>query len=608
MLLSPPGTKLPLMGNEAIARGVLESGISVVTGYPGTPSSEVIMTLQEYAGEVDIYVEWAVNERVALEIAIGAAITGARAMATMKAPGLNVASDPLLSAAYSGVDGGLVVYVADDPGPHTTQTEQDSRWFGDLAKLPVISPSNPQEAKDYVKIAVELSEALNLPVILRTTTRVSHAVGDVVFGEIEQPRRARWFKKNPERFVRAGMLWNLERHKWLNKQLSMVEEVSEKYRLNRVEGGGDLCIVTEGAVYNYVAEAVAEKNIPAKIVKLGLLYPFPRRFLLNNIRECREILVVEELDPYIEEKLKTLLYESGYSIPVKGKSTGHIPLEGELDKGVVLEALGYEKPRQWIKQENVAKRPPPLCPGCPHRFTFLALKRAIIKKGFKLSEVPVIGDIGCYALAVYQPIDMLWTEHSMGASISMAMGMKIAGFNKPVVAVIGDSTLFHAGIQSLIEAINKRVDLLVLVVDNEVVAMTGHQSTPAWQTSETGRLLKPINLDKLVESLNPDYLAIVDPYNFEETMKTIEELLDKPGVKVVIARHPCALLEARKKGVSKRYYVDPNACTGCKACLVTTGCPAIIFEEGKAHIILEDCNGCGLCSRFCTFNAIKEVE
>jgi len=608
VLLSPPGTKLPLMGNEAIARGVLESGISVVTGYPGTPSSEVIMTLQEYAGEVDIYVEWAVNERVALEIAIGAAITGARAMATMKAPGLNVASDPLLSAAYSGVDGGLVVYVADDPGPHTTQTEQDSRWFGDLAKLPVISPSNPQEAKDYVKIAVELSEALNLPVILRTTTRVSHAVGDVVFGEIEQPRRARWFKKNPERFVRAGMLWNLERHKWLNKQLSMVEEVSEKYRLNRVEGGGDLCIVTEGAVYNYVAEAVAEKNIPAKIVKLGLLYPFPRRFLLNNIRECREILVVEELDPYIEEKLKTLLYESGYSIPVKGKSTGHIPLEGELDKGVVLEALGYEKPRQWIKQENVAKRPPPLCPGCPHRFTFLALKRAIIKKGFKLSEVPVIGDIGCYALAVYQPIDMLWTEHSMGASISMAMGMKIAGFNKPVVAVIGDSTLFHAGIQSLIEAINKRVDLLVLVVDNEVVAMTGHQSTPAWQTSETGRLLKPINLDKLVESLNPDYLAIVDPYNFEETMKTIEELLDKPGVKVIIARHPCALLEARKKGVSKRYYVDPNACTGCKACLVTTGCPAIIFEDGKAHIILEDCNGCGLCSRFCTFNAIKEVE
>jgi len=566
------------------------------------------MTLQEYAGEVDIYVEWAVNERVALEIAIGAAITGARAMATMKAPGLNVASDPLLSAAYSGVDGGLVVYVADDPGPHTTQTEQDSRWFGDLAKLPVISPSNPQEAKDYVKIAVELSEALNLPVILRTTTRVSHAVGDVVFGEIEQPRRARWFKKNPERFVRAGMLWNLERHKWLNKQLSMVEEVSEKYRLNRVEGGGDLCIVTEGAVYNYVAEAVAEKNIPAKIVKLGLLYPFPRRFLLNNIRECREILVVEELDPYIEEKLKTLLYESGYSIPVKGKSTGHIPLEGELDKGVVLEALGYEKPRQWIKQENVAKRPPPLCPGCPHRFTFLALKRAIIKKGFKLSEVPVIGDIGCYALAVYQPIDMLWTEHSMGASISMAMGLKIAGFNKPVVAVIGDSTLFHAGIQSLIEAINKRVDLLVLVVDNEVVAMTGHQSTPAWQTSETGRLLKPINLDKLVESLNPDYLAIVDPYNFEETMKTIEELLDKPGVKVIIARHPCALLEARKKGVSKRYYVDPNACTGCKACLVTTGCPAIIFEDGKAHIILEDCNGCGLCSRFCTFNAIKEVE
>ncbi|MCC6042004.1 MAG: indolepyruvate ferredoxin oxidoreductase subunit alpha, partial [Desulfurococcaceae archaeon] len=254
-LLGPPGTKLPLLGNEAIARGVLEAGIYVVTGYPGTPSSEVIMTLQEYARELDMYVEWAVNERVALEVAIGAAISGARAMATMKAPGLNVASDPLLSAAYSGVDGGLVVYVADDPGPHTTQTEQDSRWYAKLAKLPMISPSTPQEAKDYVKVAVELSEALQLPVILRTTTRVSHAVGDVVFGEIQRPKKGGVFKKAPERFVRAGMDWNLARHRWLNAQLARVEEVAERYGLNRVYGEGELCIVSEGAAFNYIYEA-----------------------------------------------------------------------------------------------------------------------------------------------------------------------------------------------------------------------------------------------------------------------------------------------------------------------------------------------------------------
>jgi indolepyruvate ferredoxin oxidoreductase alpha subunit len=602
--LGPPGTKLPLLGNEAIARGVLEAGIYVVTGYPGTPSSEVIMTLQEYARELDIYVEWAVNERVALEVAIGAAISGARAMATMKAPGLNVASDPLLSAAYSGVDGGLVIYVADDPGPHTTQTEQDSRWYAKLAKLPMISPSTPQEAKDYVKVAVELSEALQLPVILRTTTRVSHAVGDVVFGELQRPKKGGVFKKAPERFVRAGMDWNLARHKWLNAQLARVEGVAERYGLNRVYGEGEMCIVSEGAAFNYVYEAVVERGLRAKLVKLGLLYPLPRRFLLESLEGCKRVLVFEELDPYVEEGLKTILYDAELHIEVLGKSTGHVPLEGELDKGAALRALGLESPPQPLKAHSAPRRPPPLCPGCPHRFTFLALKRAISRRGYKLSEVPVIGDIGCYALGVYQPIDMLWTEHSMGASISMAMGLKLAGFDKPVVAVIGDSTFYHAGLQSLIEAVNKRVDVLVVIMDNEVVAMTGHQSTPAWSTSETGRELKPVSLDELVKAIGPSELHVVDSYNLDELERAFTELLDKPGVKVVISRHPCALLEARLKGVKVRFKVEEEKCTGCRACLLATGCPAIYMEGGKARIILEDCNGCGLCARFCPQKAI----
>lgn len=595
------------MGNEAIARGVLESGIYVVTGYPGTPSSEVIMTLQEYSKYFDIYVEWAVNERVALEVAIGAAISGARAMATMKAPGLNVASDPLLSAAYSGVDGGLVVLVADDPGPHTTQTEQDSRWYGKLSKLPLISPSSPQEAKDFVKIGVEISEALNLPVILRTTTRVNHTVGEVILGELEKPHKYKSFTKNPQRFVRAGMKWNLERHSWLMKQLEKAEDIAEKYNLNKViNDNEELCILTEGAAFNYVMEVLGESSLRARVLKLGLLYPFPRKFISKHVVGCKKVLVVEELDPYLEENLKSVLHDLGISISVEGKLTGHIPFEGELNKHLVERALRAQKATETqVSPLEVPPRPPPLCPGCPHRFTFLALKRAISEKGFKLSEIPVIGDIGCYALAVYPPIDMLWVEHSMGASISIAMGLKIAGYDKPVVAVIGDSTFYHAGIQSLIEAVNKKVDLLVLILDNEVVAMTGHQSTPAWKVSETGRELKPVSLDEIVKAIGPEYFVVVDSYDYDLLVRTLKELLDKPGVKVVVSRHPCALMERRRGITRPRYTVDKALCTGCKACVVVTGCPAIVMEEGRARIISEDCNGCGLCARFCPHKAIK---
>jgi indolepyruvate ferredoxin oxidoreductase alpha subunit len=612
-----PGCRYALMGNEAIARGAVEAGAAIVVGYPGTPSSEVIETLQRFGRSLGVYAEWAVNERVAFEIAYGAAIGGARAMATMKAPGANVAADPIVSAAYGGVDGGLVILVADDPGPHTTQTEQDNRWFAELAKLPMVTPSSPQEAKDFTAKAFELSEELHLPVILRTTTRVNHAVGDVVTGPRREVARFRRFERQPERFVRAGMSWNLERHRWLNRTLARAEGVAEKLGFNRVEGPGEAreCIVTEGAAYNYVVEALERLGARGrvKVVKLGLLHPAPRKLLASQLSSCERVLVIEELDPYVERMVKRVAFDEGLRVRVVGKEEGLLPLEGELNPGLVLQAvagfLGEKPPAVEAASPKLEAppRPPPLCPGCPHRASYLAILLGIRRAGFRTSEVPIFGDIGCYALSVYPPLNAIWTEHSMGASISMAMGLKLSGYPKPVIATIGDSTFFHAGIQPLIEAVHKRVDILVVILDNNVVAMTGHQATPAWSRTETGREAKPVDLVEVVKAIGVDSLAIVDPYDVDRMAKVVADMLRKPGVNVIIARRPCALLEARLKGVEKVYTVIPDKCTSCMACVKVTGCPALyVAEDGKVRIMEEDCTGCGLCARFCPYNAIVE--
>ena len=617
-LTAPPGTRLALMGNEAIARGAVEAGASVVTGYPGTPSSEVIMTLQRFGKGLGIYAEWAVNERVAFEIGYGAAVGGARAMVTMKAPGLNVAADPIVSAAYGGVDGGLVVLVADDPGPHTTQTEQDSRWFAEMAKLPMVTPSNPQEAKDFTVRAFELSEALHLPVILRTTTRVNHTVGDVVLGPIAPPKRFSRFVKDQPRFVRAGMRWNLERHRWLNEQLRRAEGVAEGLGLNKAEGSGDICIVCEGVAYAYVAEAVERLGLVdrARILKLGLLYPLPRRFLEKGLAGCRRILVVEELDPYLERGVKALLHDLGENTPVLGKEEGVLPLEGELSPRLVEDAVArvFGLPGRGGGAGGAARRfeapprPPPLCPGCPHRSSYLAILFGIAKAGFRRSEVPIFGDIGCYALSVNPPLSAIWTEHSMGASISMALGLKLAGYDKPVIATIGDSTFFHAGLQPLIEAVHKRVDILVVILDNNVVAMTGHQATPAWSRTETGRGAKPVDIVEVVKGIGVDRVEVVDPYDIDRMIRVVAEMLRSPGVNVIVARHPCALVEARAGRIRKRYRVVPERCTSCMACVRVTGCPALyVDEDGKVSIMTDDCLGCGLCAKYCPYDAIVEV-
>ena len=619
-LKAPEGKRLALMGNEAIARGAVEAGVYVVSGYPGTPSSEVIMTLQRFGKDLDMYVEWAVNEKVAFEMCLGASIGGARSLATMKAPGACIASDPILSAAYCGVDGGLLILIADDPGPITTQTEQDDRWFARLAKLPMITPSNPQEAKDFVKVGIELSEKLKLPVILRTTTRVNHTVGDVVLGSIEPPHKHVGFKRDPPRFVRAGMRWNLERHKWLNTQLRKVESLLKPYGINKVFGEGDACIVCEGVTYNYVADALESLGLEGsvRVLKLGQLYPLPEEFLSTNLSGCSRILVVEELDPYLEEGVKAVLQEYSIKASVSGKRDGLLPAEGELNPGMVRDAIakfmGMGSKSAGSSsiphvEAQLPPRPPPMCPGCPHRASYIAILRGIAKAGFRRDDVPIFGDIGCYALSVEPPLNAIWTEHSMGASISMAAGMVVGGRETPVIATIGDSTFYHTGIPTLLEAVHKRIRLLAVILDNSVVAMTGHQSTPAWGVTETGRRTKPIDLEALVKALGVDRVAVVDPFNIDEMADIVAKYLRSEGVSVIIARAPCALMKIRSEGVTKVYRVDKDACIGCLACIRGTGCPAMYVDsDGKAAVIEEDCNGCGVCAYFCPKNALKEVR
>jgi len=413
------------------------------------------------------------------------------------------------------------------------------------------------------------------------------------------------------------MLFNLERHRWLNSRLGLTEGVLTKLYpgANRVEGSGELCVVTEGAAYNYVREVLEDLGVGASVVKLSLLYPPPTKFLEDALRGCREVLVVEELDPYLETVVKKVLYELGTRVPVYGKESGHIPREGELSRRLVAEALVSVG---WVPKTAVSPpagaypstppRPPPMCPGCPHRNTYLALLLAIARAGYRRDEVPIFGDIGCYALSFQPPFEAIWTEHSMGASISMAMGLKVAGYGGPVVATIGDSTLFHAGLQPLLEAVHKRVDVLVVVLDNSVVAMTGHQSTPAWGTTESGRRAKPISIEEVVRALGADRVYVVDPYDLDLTVEVLTRALREPGVRVVVARHPCALMEVRARGVTRRYRVVEDRCTGCLACVRTTGCPALYYSNGRVRVSEEDCVGCGLCARFCPYRAFEVVE
>ncbi len=609
------GERKLLLGNEAIARGALEAGISSATAYPGTPSTEIIEAIAEVARDYGIYVEWSTNEKVALEIGIGVSMMGLRALVAMKHVGLNVASDPLMSLGYTGVVGGLVVVSADDPNAHSSQNEQDNRIYGIHANIPVFEPSTVQEAKDLTRELFDLSEKFQISVILRTTTRLAHSRSQVVFGEVVRPNREAVFHRDPERWALLPP-YNLAKHGDVLAKLEKLSEYLSSFRFNTVEkGDGDVAVVTSGVAYNYVKEALEELNLRLSVFKLASVYPLPRKLALEAL-SYGKVIVVEELEPVLEWQLKVLAYEEGMRAEIRGKDL--FPRVGELNKELVKaglsKALGirYEAPPAVMPSVELPRRPPVLCPGCGHRSTYYAVKIA----AQRLRVKPVYAnDIGCYTLGFYPPYQMADFTWSMGSSIGIGLG--IARYSKePVIAFIGDSTFFHAGIPALINAVYNRTPLLVIVMDNGITAMTGHQPHPGSGIGVFGEEKPAIRIEDVARAVGVKFVEVVDAYDIIATRDAVERAIkymrESGEPAVIVSRRPCALMvlrEKRRRGESvKRYTVIKEKCINCGICVERFACPAIVRDkDGKVTIIPDLCTGCGVCATICPAKAIREV-
>lgn len=601
-MASEDKNKLWLSGNEAIAMGAWEAGVRVASGYPGTPSTEVMENLSRYE---DVYTEWAPNEKVGLEVAVGASFAGARAMATMKHVGMNVAADPLFTAAYTGVHGGLMVLDADDPEMHSSQNEQDNRNYAFAAKIPMLEPSDPAEAKAMVATVFRLSEQLDTPVIMRITTRIAHVKGVVEKGSrMETPEPV--MEKAPAKMVMLPGNAKVRR-KVVEQRMLAAYELAETLPENRIEPGkGKRGFLTAGVAYNYVKEVFPE----APVLKLGMVWPLPEKMIHDFAATVDELIVVEELDPFIETHVKAM------GIACHGKDL--IPNQGELNSFIVRKALAPETIGEVFEPLQLPMRPPNMCAGCPHRGLFFALR--------KIKDVFISGDIGCYTLGFLPPLSAMDACVCMGASITVAHGITKAlgkqGEGK-VVAVLGDSTFMHSGITGLLNLVYNQSYATVIILDNRTTAMTGHQNNPASGHDIHGGPAPALNLEKLCEALGVKRVRVVNPHEVEETRKVLKEEVEVPEPSVVISRAPCVLLPEMVKMKKPVYSTDLAKCTGCTQC-VQMGCPAISWtpltpeeavahgyrdkQKGFAQIAEVQCNGCGQCASVCKFEAIIRKE
>lgn len=618
------------MANHAIARAAIEAGAQVVTGYPGTPTSEIIEALGLVADSQGIHVEWAVNEKVALEVASAAAIAGVRGMTVMKHVGLNVASDILMVLGLSGVNAGMVIVVGDDPGGWVSQNEQDSRLYARMADVPMFEPASPQEALRMTVQAFEVSERVKLPVFIRTTLKVSHSSGIVTLGPIAKPRRKGGYVKDISRYYVADVVAQA-RHAWQHEQMKEMRKVLRSFVANPliIKKGQKLGLVASGAAYNYASEAVRNLSLQSKVamLKVETSHPLPEEKMKVILSRTRQLLVVEETEPVIEDHLRMLAYDlpERKSATVHGRRTGDIPETNELSYEIVEKSLAQladvhfrKNGRESAVRAAIAKAVPPrgwtLCAGCPHIGTFYALKMLARKMDKK--QVANIGDIGCIGLAALPPLENVDTSFCMGSSIAQASGLAYARVELPLVASIGDSTFFHSGITPLIDAVANNAHICVLICDNETTAMTGHQPHPGIGMTASGKVVKKVKIEDLVKAAGVEFIEITDSFNMMQTFRTIERALKHPGPSVVISRGRCSELtrrDARRSGATlPLYLIDPEKCKGyeCRVCVREFGCPAITWntELGKATVDPTLCVGCGLCAQVCVFRAIAPLQ
>lgn len=620
ILENRPGKQILLLGNEAITRGAIEGGVDVATTYPGTPSSEIADTFSLIAKyftkqnrQPSFYFEYSTNEKVAMEIAAAASISGLRSLTCMKHVGLNVASDTFMTYMYIGLRGGHVIVSADDPSCHSSQNEQDNRYYALFSGAPMLEPSTPQEAKEMTRIGFEISEKLQSPLMLRTTTRLNHARGSVTLGKIQEPRKKGHFEKNPMWVTTPAIA--RARHPELLKMLKKAEEISEKSEFNKIISIGKPSkwgIITSGVSYNYVKEAAEDLKLNVKILKLGMTHPLPRKMCEKFIESCENIIVVEELEPLLENQVKTIAYDINADVKIYGKTTGHFSRLYEYNPDIVYNALskilGVKNIIKTPKPSKIKlpKRPPALCPGCPHRATYYAAKKA------QPRDVIYPTDIGCYTLGREKPLEMADLLLCMGSNAGTACGLAVAT-DKKIISFMGDSTFFHAGIPPIIDAVHHNHDVVITVLDNRTTAMTGHQPHPGTDFDGMGRPAKRILVEDIVKGCGVEDIKIVNPNNIKETTKAFKEALNYKGTSVVISKAPCILLanrEKRKQGIKIPVYeIDQDKCHKCKICIGQFGCPAFYYGEKDSIFIDEQqCNGCGNCATICPFNAIHKKE
>ena len=574
-----------MIGNEAIARGIYEAGCSLVSSYPGTPSTEIT----EFSAKYDeIFCEWAPNEKVAMEVAFGASLAGSRSACCMKHVGLNVAADPLFTMSYTGVNGGLAVFVADDPGMHSSQNEQDSRHYAIAAKLPMLEPADSGEAKEFSKLAFELSEKYDTPVIVRTCTRIAHSQSAVEIGDREE-HGAKEYIKNPQKYIMSPAN-AIKKHPLVEERMEKLTDYAETSELNRTEFASDksLGIITSGTCYQYVKEVFGDSVC---VLKLGLVNPLPVKKIKDFALAVDRVVVIEELDPIIETHCKQL------GIAVDGKNM--FPMIGEFSQRLISKAFGMQEKYHLKPDENIPVRPPVMCAGCPHRGLFYVLSK---------NKITVLGDIGCYTLGSAMPLNSIDSVLCMGASVSGLHGFnKVGGKDteNKTVCVIGDSTFMHSGMTGLTNISYNASNSTVIILDNSITGMTGHQNNPANGYNIKGEPANKVDLEAFCRAIGINRVRVVDPYDLKECETAITEELAADEPSVIISRRACALLKSVK--AKPPLSINREKCRSCKKCM-KIGCPAISFSDGKAIIDSTLCVGCSVCKQLCAFGAIEGGE